>query len=374
MSNQHTSERHEVIVIGAGQIGLAAGYHLAQRRIEHIILEGADRVGDSWRARYDSLRLYSPARYDSLPGMPFPGDRNAFPTGHQMADYLEAYATRWELPVRTSARVHRLAAADGGGYEVLGDSVRYQASSVIVATGVFQRPRVPEFASELDPAIVQLHSAHYRNPGQLPEGPALVVGVSHSGADIAVELAASRRTYLSGRSHGQLPVAIDSRVGVLLWPLARFAFSKLITLQTPIGRRAAPHVRAGGGPLLRYRRKDLLDAGVEWSEARTTGTTDGKPTLDDGTVLDVASVVWCTGYRPDYSWIDLPVLDDAGWPRQQRGVVHSAPGLYMLGMPFLNGFASMLVLGAGADTGYIVDHLRDAAARMEAPIPATVSP
>ncbi len=358
MHHPQTSERHEVIVIGAGQIGLAASYHLARFGIEHLVLEGARRVGDNWRARYDSLRLYSPARYDSLPGMAFPGDGNAFPSGRQMADYLEAYAARWELPVRTGVHVDRLMAAEGAGYEVSSESGRYLARSVIVATGVFQQPRVPGFAAELDPTIVQLHSSQYRNADQLPDGPALVVGVSHSGADIAFELASSRQTFLSGRSHGQLPVAIDSRAGVLLWPVAKFVFSKLITLQTPIGRKAAPHVRGGGGPLLRYRRVDLLDAGVAWSEARTVGSTDRKPRLDDGTVLDVASVIWCTGYRPDYSWIDLPVLDDAGWPKQERGVVRSAPGLYMLGMPFLNGFASMLVLGAGADAGYVVDHLR----------------
>lgn len=260
MNQQHTVEHHEVIVIGAGQVGLAAGYHLARHGIDHVILKGADRVGDNWRARYDSLRLYSPARYDGLAGMPFPGDASAFPTGQQMADYLEAYAAQWELPVHTGFRVDCLIASDHGGYEVSGKSLRYQAGSVIVATGAFQRPRVPQFSVDLDPAIVQLHSARYRNPDQLPDGPTLVVGVSHSGADIAFELAPSRGTFLSGRSHGQLPVAIDSRAGLLLWPVARFVFANLLTLQTPIGRKMAPHVRAGGGPLLRHRRRDLLKA------------------------------------------------------------------------------------------------------------------
>lgn len=360
MDRQHTPEHHDVIVIGAGQVGLGAGYHLAQHGIEHVILEGAGRVGDNWRARYDSLRLYSPARYDSLPGMPFPGDGNAFPTGHQMADYLEAYVDRWDLPVRTDVRVERLSAAEEGGYLVSSEDAQYEAAAVIVATGAFQRPTVPDFAADLDPAIVQLHSAEYRNPGQLPDGPVLVVGVSHSGADLAIELVRSRRTILSGRSHGQIPFAIDGRAGKILWPLLKTVFSRLLSLQTPIGRKMAPHARVGGGPLLRYRRQDLLDAGVEWSEERTVGATDGKPTLADGTVVDVESVVWCTGFRVDYSWIDVPILDVHGWPDQERGVIRSAPGLYVMGMPFLNSFASMLVLGAGADAEYVVDHLRAA--------------
>jgi putative flavoprotein involved in K+ transport len=357
--NTETTERHEVVVIGGGQAGLAAGYHLAQRGIEFVILEASARVGDVWRDRYDSLLLYSPARYDALPGYPFPLARNAFPTGRQMGDYLEAYVEHNRLPVQTAVRVESLTAApEGGGYTITAGPRTYHADQVIVATGAFQRPHVPDFAGQLDPSIRQLHSADYRNPGQLADGPVLVVGVSHSGADLAHELAtAGHRTILSGKAHGQLPFSVDSRRGMLALPIMRFVAWNLLTLNTPIGRKMAPKVRKGGGPLLRIRRGDLERAGVEWLEARTTGVRDGKPTLADGTVLDVANVIWCTGFRPDYGWIDLPIIGEDGWPTQHRGVVDSAPGLYVLGIPFLYSFTSMLVVGAGRDAGHVVDRV-----------------
>jgi putative flavoprotein involved in K+ transport len=357
--NMGTVERHEVIVIGAGQAGLAAGYHLAQRGIEFVVLEASARVGDVWRNRYDSLLLYSPARYDALPGFPFPLKPNAFPTGRQMADYLEAYVAHHRLPVQTAIRVDSLRASpDGAGYVITAGPRTYGANQVIVATGAFQRPHVPELASELDPSIRQLHSSDYRSPAQLADGPVLVVGVSHSGADLAYEVAAAgHRTILSGKDHGQLPFSVDSRRGVLAWPILRFVAWNLLTLSTPIGRKMAPKVRKGGGPLLRIRRGDLKRAGVERYEARTTGVRDGKPMLADGMVLDVTNVIWCTGFRPDYGWIDLPITGEDGWPTQHRGVVHSAPGMYFLGIPFLYSFTSMLVVGAGRDAAHVVDRV-----------------
>lgn len=371
--NTQQLERHDVVVIGAGQTGLAAGYHLAQRGIEFVILEGSRQVGDIWRDRYDSLLLYSPARYDALPGLPFPAGRGVFPTGNQMGDYLEAYVEHHRLPVRTAVQVDTLRAApEGSGYLITAGSQMFAANQVIVATGAFQRPWMPDFAARLDPRIRQLHSADYRNPGQLADGPVLVVGVSHSGADLAYEAAvAGHRTILSGRSHGQLPFSVDSRRGSLAWPIMRFVALNLLTLSTPIGRKMAPKVRAGGGPLLRIRRRDLQRVGVEWFEARTTGVSGGTPVLGDGTVLDVANVIWCTGFRPDYSWIDVPVIGEDGWPMQTRGVVESSPGLYFLGIPFLYSFTSMLVIGAGRDAAHVVRRIAERRGREDPVATAT---
>ncbi len=353
------TERHEVVVIGAGQAGLAAGYHLATRGIDLAILEGRQRIGDVWRERYDSLKLYSPAKYDALPGLPFPLPPHAFPTGRQMGEYLEVYAGHHHLPVRTGAPVARMRRDEvTGEYVVEARDVTMAARAVIVATGAFQRPHVPDLAPELDPAIRQVHAADYRNPAQLADGPVLVVGVSHSGADIAHEIAtAGHPTLLSGRIHGQLPFSVDSRRGRVAWPVLRFLAWNLLTLRTPIGRKMAPKVRLGGGPLLRVRRDDLDRAGITRFEARTVGVRDGKPALADGRVLDVANVVWCTGFRPDYRWIELPVFGVDGWPLAARGVVASQPGLYFLGVPFQYSFTSMLVLGAGRDAKHVVDHL-----------------
>jgi putative flavoprotein involved in K+ transport len=355
-----SSGQHEVVIVGAGQSGLAAGYHLARRGIEFVILEADPQVGDVWRRRYDSLRLYSPAKLDALPGHPFPLPGHTFPTGSQMADYLQSYATHHRLPVRTGVRVDRLRpSADGSdGYELQADGSRYQARQVIVASGPFQRPFIPDFAAQLDPAIRQLHSSEYRNPAQLVDGPVLVVGVSHSGADIAYEVARTgRATMLSGVDRGQLPFSVDSRRMRLLWPVMRFVAGTVLSLGTPVGRRLAPKVRAHGGPLLRVRRADLERAGVRRYLARTIGVEDGRPRLADGTVLGVTNVIWSTGFRPDFSWIDLPVLGEDGWPVQERGVVQSAPGLYFLGLPFLYAFASMLVVGAARDAAHVADRV-----------------
>jgi len=363
--------QHEVVIVGAGQSGLAAGFHLARRGIEFVILEADPQVGDVWRRRYDSLRLYSPAKLDALPGLPFPLPGHTFPTGSQMADYLQSYAAHHRLPVRTGVRVDRLRpSADGtDGYELLAGGSRYQARQVIVTTGPFHRPFIPDFAAQLDPAIRQLHSAEYRNPAQLVDGPVLVVGVSHSGADIAYEVAgAGRATMLSGVDRGQLPFSVDSRRMRLLWPVMRFVAGTVLTLGTPVGRKLAPKVRAHGGPLLRVRRADLERVGVRRHLERTTGVEDGRPRLADGTVLDVTNIIWSTGFRPDFSWVELPVLGEDGWPVQERGVVESAPGLYFLGLPFLYAFASMLVVGAARDAAHVADRVLS---RRVAPEPFT---
>lgn len=352
-------EQHEAVIIGAGQSGLAAAYHLAKRGIDFVVLEANDRVGDTWRSRYDSLRLYSPARYDGLPGLAFPLPRNVYPSGHQMADYLESYAAHFELPIRTGVAVDSLRPADGenDAYLITAGDRTFETKQVVIAAGFFRQPHVPGFAAELDPGIRQFHSSDYREPSQLADGPVLVVGVSHSGADLALEAVQSHRTILSGKGHGQLPFSVDSRTGRIAWPIMKFVAWNLLTLSTPIGRKIAPEIRKGGAPLLRHRRADLLKAGVEMVEARTVGVQNGKPSLADGQVLDVANVIWCTGFRPDYSWIHLPILDADGWPEQVRGVVTSAPGLYVLGLPFQYGFASMLVVGAGRDAAYVVDRI-----------------
>lgn len=351
-------KRHETVIIGAGQAGMAAGHHLAKRGIDFVILEANPRIGDNWRSRWDSLRLYSPARYDSLPGLPFPGPRSHYPSGNEMADYLETYAAHEELPIRTGVGVRGVRATDGGGYAIETTDGRLEASQVVVATGAFQHPHVPEFASELDPGIRQLHSSQYRTPAQLADGRVLVVGVSHSGADVAHESARSgHRTFLSGKLHGQLPFSVDSRRGRIAWPIMKFVAWNVLTLRTPIGRKMAPEIRKGGAPLLRIRRQELLQAGVEMHGARTVGVQNGKPMLADGQVLDVATVVWCTGFRPHFRWVEPATIGEDGWPIENRGVVPTSPGLYFLGIPFQFGFTSMLVVGAGRDAAYVADRI-----------------
>ena len=355
------------------QAGLATGYHLAKRGRSFVILDASERVGDPWRRRWDSLRLYSPASHDGLPGMRFPAKRTHYPTTHEMADYLESYAARFELPVRSATAVDALT-RDGERYVVSAGEHRFEADNVVVATGVMQRPHVPGFASELDPGITQLHSSDYRNLSQLQDGPVLVVGASHSGSDIAYEAAAKHHTILSGVDNGQIPVRVDTRRGRMGFRVLFFLGSHVLTMGTPVGRKMREHVRHGGAPLLRYRRKDLVSAGVERTLARTSGVVDGMPVLDDGTVLDVRNVVWCTGFGPDFSWIDVPFArEDDGYPVQYRGVVDSAPGLYFVGLVFLHSFASMLVRGSGRDAERVARHIAaQRADRLELATPAPI--
>ena len=352
------AERYETIVIGGGQAGLAVGYHLKQEGGgPFAILDRSERIGDQWRERWDSLRLYSPAFRDSLPGMPFPAPRASYPTAKEFADYLDAYAARFELPVHNGVSIDLLTREDGRYVATAGDR-RFEADNVVVATGKFLKPYVPAFADELDPSITRLHSHDYRNLSQLQKGPVLVVGASHSGSDIAFEAAAEHQVILSGKDNGQIPVPIESRRGRFFFRGLLFVGTHVLTVDTPLGRKLRPHIRHGGGPLLRYRRKDLRNAGVARVLARTVGVEDGLPVLDDGRVLDVRNVVWCTGFRPDFSWIDVPFeVGDDGYPVQYRGAVDSAPGLYFVGLLFLHSFTSMLVGGTGRDAERVVKHL-----------------
>lgn len=367
-----THEQFDTVVIGGGQAGLAAGYYLKQRGREFIILDAGERVGDSWRERWPSLRLYSPAWLDGLPGMPYPAPRNSWPSANEFADYLESYAERLELPVRMRVLVDRLS-KEGDRYVVTAGEQRFEADNVVVATGVKQKPKTPEFANELDPRIRQLHSSEYRGPEQLQDGPVLVVGAAHSGSDISYEVSATHETILVGRDTGQIPVPLASRRMRVAWPVMRFMATRVLTVDTPMGRKMKAKLRAHGGPLLRYKTSDLLAAGVERVYARTAGVDNGLPLLDDGRVLDVANVIWCTGFRPDYGWIDLPLEYEGAYPKQYRGAVAASPGVYFVGMMFLHSFSSMLIIGTGRDAKRVVDHLVARVKRRGAEAPAATA-
>jgi putative flavoprotein involved in K+ transport len=350
-------ERFDTVVIGAGQTGLALAYHLARQGRSFVILDENVRVGDGWRRRYDSLRLYTPAKYDALPGGRFPAKSYEFPTGKQVADYLEGYVAAHRLPVRPRVFVDGVC-RKADRFVVSAGEQLFEAGQVVVATGGQHLPYTPEFAGELDPGIRQLHSSEYRNPSQLLPCDVLLVGASHSGADLAHEIAGSgHRTILCGPSRGEIPFAIEGRPARQVMKVLWFAANHVLTERTPVGRKMQTEVRNEGGPLLRVKSADLAAAGVERVEGRMVGVRDGRPLLADGRVLDVENVIWCTGFRRDFSWIEGPVLGADGWPAQQRGVSTTIPGLYFLGLLFQYAFASMLTGGAGRDAAYVANHL-----------------
>ncbi len=353
MSNRH----YETVIIGGGQAGLATAWHLTRQNMPCIILDENNRVGAAWRKRWKSLRLFTPGRYDSLPGMPYPGPPGSQPGKDDIADYLEAYASRFGFPIRTGVKVIRVS-AEGDHYNIETKKEMISAYNVIVATGPFHNPRIPEFADELDPQIVKLHSSEYQTPSQVQDGPVLVVGAGQSGAEIALDMAKDHKVWLSGRDVGEEPAFRDNFKGRLITAIMVFAATKVMNVSNPLGRMMRKHFfypprgipRAGGTG------KRLKKAGIEWV-GRTKGTENGYPKLEDERVLKVKNIIWCTGFITDYSWIDFPIFDDFGFPVHERGVVQGQPGLYFIGMPFQRTLSSSILMGVGKDAGYIARHI-----------------
>lgn len=364
-------ERINTVVIGAGQAGLSVGYHLKKRGVPFVILDANARVGDVWRRRWDSLRLFTPAKFSSLDGMPFPADPNAFPTKDAMGDYLETYAKHFELPVRCGVRVDRLSRLGDRFLLVAGDR-QFEADHVVVAMANYQRPRVPAFAHDLDPRIVQVHSFDYRNPSQLQPGGVLIVGAGNSGAEIALDVAREHDTWVAGRDTGHVPFRIDGLAArVLLVRLVlRVVFHRILSVKTPIGRKVRSKALHVGGPLVRTKPRDLTRAGIT-RVPRVAGTQNGLPVLDNGEVLDVANVIWCTGFHPGFSWIDLPVFGPDGEPEHELGVVSRERGLYFVGLHFLSAMSSVMIHGVGRDAARIADRIGATQRRAdEARVPA----
>jgi putative flavoprotein involved in K+ transport len=365
------TERFDTVVIGGGQAGLSAGYHLRKSARSFVILDANRRIGDNWRERYDSLRLFTPAHAIGLPGWSFPAKGSTTPTKDAMAEYLEGYAARFDLPVRTGVRVDGVR-REGDGYVVTAGDRRYEAANVVVASGAHRDPRVPAFARELDPAIVQLHSTEYRNPSQLRVGPVLVVGAGNSGADIAMDVVRTHPTWLSGPERGHVPVDIDTGVARhVAFPIVRFIGVHVLTLRTPFGRKARAKSASQGDPLVRVKPKQLLAAGVR-RVPKTIRARGGRPVLEHGRVLDVANVIWCTGFGHDLSWIDLPILGEDGGVVHERGVVTGEPGLFFVGLPFQFSAASDVLPGVGRDAAYVVKQLQRRAA-LRTPSPRAVA-
>lgn len=344
------STTHDVIVIGGGQAGLAAGYELKRARRDFLILEGGDQVGSAWRTRWDSLRLFTPAEHSSLPGMRFPAPDGYCPTGPEVADYLEAYVARHALPVRTNERVRRLARF-AGRYEVITDTTTYVARNVIVATGPFQVPTRPAFAATLGDDVVQRHSADYRRPADVGDGPVVVVGGGNSGVQIAAELAASGRdtTLCLGGAASTLPERVLGR-SLFVW-LERSGYMS-VRADSRLGRRLrARQVVIGESPRAAAKRTGLRLADRAVDATRDAIVTSG------GERLSARAVVWATGFRCDYSWIDAPVLDERGNPVHERGFT-SLSGLMFLGQSWQHTRGSALLGWVGRDARWLVEQMQ----------------
>lgn len=336
----------ETIIVGAGQAGLAAAFHLRARGIPCRILEAAGSPGASWLTRWDSLTLFTPAQHCSLPGSNFPASTGSFPSKNQMAAYLRHYAA--DLPVTTGVcvtAVHR----EDGGFRLETSAGEFTAINVVIATGATSVPHVPALAATLDPELHQMHSRDYRNPQDLPDGGVLVVGAGTSGLEIAVELAGQRQVWLAGRVPFHVPDGALKYAGGLYWQFIH----RVLTRRTPLGRKAAQDFTAHGGPLISVSIADAHKAGVVCLPRLEQISDQGLPVFDGATQLQISTVLWATGYEPRYNWIDALPVDGRGWPITNRGEVPTLPGLYFLGLPFQYGLTSSLVGGVGRDAAHI---------------------
>jgi putative flavoprotein involved in K+ transport len=356
----------EVVVVGGSQAGLTMAWHLAQRGLRFVVLEAGPEVGHVWRSRWDSLKLFTPAQYDALPGMAFPAPGDTYPTKDPVADYLQAYAAAFDLPVRLNAAVIELRRTDDG-FEVQTADNTFRARQVVVASGPFQVPFVPPMAGKLDAAVTQVHSAGYRNPELLPDGPVLVVGGGNSGFQIAEELAATRTVDLSiATRYPMLPQRFLGRD--LFWWLTRLGLLR-VTVNSRVGRRMSRRDFVIG-----TNRRRLERAGVRFRPRLVDA--DGRTVrfADHRLLEDVGVVVWATGYRSDYAWIQIPGVVREGQVVHRRGVTE-VPGLYFLGLSWQHTRGSALLGFVNADAAYLADQIQaHRPAATSATVPASQEP
>jgi putative flavoprotein involved in K+ transport len=345
-------EEVEVLVVGGGQAGLAMGYHLADRGFSFVIADANPEAGHMWRSRWRSLKLFTAGRYNGLPGMDFPAARDSYPGKDAVADFLQSYVQRFQLPVRANTLVTRLSRPDDDGYVAETTTGQIRAHQVVVATGPFQVPFTPTIANRLDPQLPQLHSSTYESPDDLPEGRILVVGGANSGQQIALELSGSRQVEIAVGE--KLPTLPQRPLGRDIWWWLTATRLARVPVSSRLGQRLSQRDVVIGGGLRELRRHGV---GVR---PRVTGASGQAITFADGETADYDGIVWATGFRIDHSWIDLPeVKDERGRVRHVRGVTES-PGLYLLGMTWQHTRTSALIGWVGDDAAFLADRIQAA--------------
>jgi putative flavoprotein involved in K+ transport len=361
MAGSTVTERREVVVVGGGQAGLAIGYFLARHGRDFTILEAAEEPAAAWRERWDSLKLFTPARYDALPGLAFPGDSGNYPSRGEVAAYLTNYVRHFALPIELGSRVRSICKRNGS-YLVELDDRTYEADQVVVATGPFQVPRVPPIAERLDPDVVQLHSSAYRTPQAIGRGPVLVVGGGNTGFQIAEELAGSYEVHVSiGSRQTPLPQRILGRD--LFWYLEAAGLIRKTTASR-IGRRMEGRdTLIGSSPRALRRCHGLRLYG------RAVAAAGSTVSFSDGTTLEARTVIWATGFGVDHSWIDVPVFDDSGGVVHERGVTE-CPGLYFLGLSWQHTRGSALLGWVKNDAEYLAQRISAVRPSSPAEVPA----
>ncbi|HDR7962034.1 flavin-containing monooxygenase [Bacillus wiedmannii] len=336
----------DVIVIGAGQAGLSMGYYLKKEGYDFVIFEGEKRIGDSWRNRYDSLVLFTPKSYSSLPGMKLEGDKNAFPTKDEIADYLEIYTVHFSLPVQLETTVHKVQKTEST-FEVSTDKGVFLSKHVIIASGAFQKPFMPSISQHLSQEVFQIHSSQYQSPKKIPGGPVLVIGGGNSGTQIATELAESRDVTIAiSRPFKFLPLKIIGK-SIFHW------LEKIGLLYAGTDTRRGLWFRKQSDPIFGFELKKLIRDESVGVKPRVTKVHEREVTFEDNSKISVQNIIWSTGFTPDYKWIDIKgVLDGKGFPIHNRGV-SPIQGLYYIGLPWQHQRGSALICGVGRDAKFL---------------------
>lgn len=354
MHNNKQSEKINwgIIIIGAGQAGLATGYYLKQYDEDFLIIDEGDRIGNSWRKRWDSLRLFTPAQFNGLPGLAFPARKDYCPTKEEVANYLDAYARKFGLPVQLNTKVFYVSKVKSG-YEIETSVDTLFCKQVVIASGYYTKPRIPGLANRLDRNIKQLHSSEYTNPHELPNGEVLVVGAGASGVQIAIDVARYRPTIIAGNFTTKIPDFIFKYIGRFYW----WFINNILTINTRIGRKAkAGIMKGGGGPLVNVSPKDVEAASIE-HVSKITDAKHGKPVLESGRIISPSAIIWCTGFETAFSWLEESATDEKGYPIAKRGISSVMDGLYFVGMMFQYALSSHLIGGVGKDAAFIAKHL-----------------
>ncbi|MGG1397615.1 NAD(P)/FAD-dependent oxidoreductase [Bacillus salipaludis] len=343
---------YDVVIIGAGQAGLSMGYFLKQSGISFLILDNQSRAGDVWRNRYDSLVLFTPRLYSSLPGLPLGGDPSGFPTKDEIADYLEQYAQTFDLPIRFNIDIQKIR-KENNIFAISTNKLTIKTKRIVIATGPFHTPRIPPFAKVFSNELTQLHSSEYKDQSQLQEGPVLVVGGGNSGAQIAVELSENNETYLSvSQKIRFMPLKFAGK-SIFWW------FDKLGILRADRHSFIGKKIQSQGDPVFGYELKEKIKNRSVIVKSRTKSIHKNEIQFEDHTSIMVNNIIWATGFTPNYRWIEIPnLLNPNGEVNHKRGVTE-IDGLFFLGLPWQHRRGSALLLGVGEDAEYLYKYIRN---------------
>ncbi|MET3697896.1 putative flavoprotein involved in K+ transport [Bacillus oleivorans] len=340
----------DVVVVGAGQAGIAMGYYLKQTGLSFVLLDANKKIGESWRQRYDSLVLFTPRAYSSLPGLPMTGDQEGFPAKDEVASYLEEYVDHFDLPVMLNTKVNTVSKSDFG-FEIRTNKGVIEAKQVVIASGAFQKPYIPIGLNESKHDMFQMHSSSYRAPSQIPDGPVLVVGGGNSGAQIAAELAEERQVFIAVSQRFKfLPLRLLGK-SIFFW------LEWIGLLYAGVDTKKGKWFRKQSDPIFGKELQSLITKKKIVVKPRVEKVQANEAVFSDKSKLTIRNIIWATGFTPSYDWIDIAgAVSSEGKPIHERGV-SPVRGLYFIGLPWQYQRGSSLICGVARDAKFLISFI-----------------